>query len=93
MNREVTERGTLLVYTTSWCGDCHRIKFMLHEYGIRYIEVDIDKNPEAAAEVKQINNGMRRVPTIIFPDDSVLVEPNSQVLLEKLGLAWEKSEK
>jgi mycoredoxin len=91
MNQGLTETRTLVVYTTGWCGDCHRIKFMLHEYGVRYIEVDIDKNPEAAVYVTQINNGMRRVPTIIFPDDSVLVEPTSQALIEKLGLEWERS--
>jgi len=46
--------------------------------------IDIDQNPQAAVFVKQTNHGMRRVPTIIFPDGSILVEPDSESLRAKL---------
>ena len=76
----------LIVYTTSWCSDCHRVKFLLHEYGVHFIEIDIEKNPDAAAFVRERNNGMRCVPTIVFPDDTIMVEPTSAQLAAKLGL-------
>jgi hypothetical protein len=34
-----------------------------------------------------VNQGRRIVPTIIFPDGSILVEPSNAELAEKLGLA------
>ncbi len=89
MNQETTETASLVVYTTHWCSDCHRTKFLLNAYDVPYNEVDIDKDPLAAAYVMSVNNGMRRVPTIIFPDKSILVEPSSKILAEKLGLALE----
>lgn len=90
MNQEATEAASLVMYTTQWCSDCHRVKFLLDTYGVRYSEIDIDKDSLAAAYVMNVNGGMRRVPTIIFPDNSMLVEPSSKVLAEKLGLVLER---
>ena len=39
------------------------------------------------AYVEEINNGMRVVPTIVFPDGDVLIEPSNANLAEKLGLS------
>lgn len=76
----------IIMYSTSWCSDCHRAKFFFDEYGIGYVNVDVDKDKEGLAIVKQLNNGQRVVPTIIFPDGSVLVEPSTTMLAEKLGV-------
>jgi len=46
--------------------------------------IDIDQNPQATEFVKQVNRGLRRVPTIIFPDGTILVEPDSESLRAKL---------
>ncbi|GAB4558930.1 MAG: thioredoxin-disulfide reductase [Anaerolineales bacterium] len=48
--------------------------------------MDVDADPEAMAFVEQVNKGMRSIPTIIFPDGSVLVEPSNAQLAEKLGM-------
>ena len=77
----------IIVYATTWCPDCRRAKKFLDDHGITYEYVDIDKNREASAYVKQLNNGMRSVPTILFPDGSALVEPRDSQLAEKLGIA------
>lgn len=74
------------MYSTSWCPDCHRAKYLLDEYGIDYINVDVDKDVEGLAYVKQVNRGMRVVPTILFPDGSILVEPSNQMLADKVGI-------
>ena len=71
-------------YGTTWCGDCRRAKTIFAELQIPYMWIDIDQNPQAAEFVKQINHGMRSVPTIIFPDGSILVEPDSESLRAKL---------
>ena len=36
--------------------------------------------------VLKINNGQKRVPTILFPDGSVMVEPSNSELAEKLSI-------
>ena len=77
----------IIVYATSWCPDCRRAKKFLDDHEVAYEYVDIDKNREASAYVKQLNNGMRSVPTILFPDGSTLVEPRDSQLAEKLGIA------
>ncbi len=56
----------ILVYTTSWCPDCHRAKAWLREQGIPFEEIDIEQNPEAARVVMEHNGGRRRVPTFVI---------------------------
>ncbi len=73
------------VYGTTWCGDCKRAMRVLKEQQWPYTYVDIEQDDEARAYVQQVNNGMQSVPTIIFPDGSVLVEPSSSVLTAKLN--------
>ena len=75
----------ITVYATTWCGDCHRAKRVLDRNDARYRWIDVDRDEEAAGEVLRINRGMRSVPTILFPDGSVLVEPSDAELEAKLA--------
>ncbi|MDY6846509.1 MAG: glutaredoxin domain-containing protein [Chloroflexota bacterium] len=72
------------MYVTKWCADTVRALRILKEQEIDYVWVDITKNLEGAKLVKRINHGFRSVPTIIFPDQSILVEPSNDPLREKL---------
>jgi glutaredoxin len=54
--------------------------------GIEYKWVNIDQDLEGRAYVEQVNNGYRSVPTIVFPDGSILVEPTNSELTHKLGI-------
>lgn len=74
----------IIVYGTEWCKDCHRVKEVLRRYGLNYIWIDIDSNPSSESFVINYNHGKRIVPTIIFPDGSVLIEPTNACLTEKL---------
>lgn len=75
---------TITLYGTGWCGDCRRSRRLLEQHQVAYTYVDIEQDEQAAAYVQQVNNGSRSVPTIIFPDGSVLVEPSNVVLTKKL---------
>jgi mycoredoxin len=79
------ETQPIKFYGTSWCGDCRRAKAVFAELQVPYMWIDIDQNPQAAVFVQQVNRGLRRVPTIIFPDGSILVEPDSENLRAKLS--------
>jgi mycoredoxin len=50
-------------------------KHVLDSREIAYEYINIDLAPEAAELVQRINGGFRTVPTILFPDGRVLVEP------------------
>ena len=73
------------VYATTWCGDCRMAKHVLDAHQIAYEYIDIDLAPEAAALVQALNGGYRTVPTILFPDGRVLVEPTRIELEEALA--------
>lgn len=76
----------IIMYSVRWCPDCRRAQRFFDEHGIAYENVDIDEHPEAEAIVLQINNGNRSVPTILFPDGAILVEPRTSQLAAKLGI-------
>lgn len=78
--------NSIIIYSTTWCPDCKRSKRFLGEQRIPYINVDIEQDPTAMAYVEKVNNGMRSIPTIVFPDGDILVEPSNAALAAKLGL-------
>ncbi len=74
----------IVVYGTSWCGDTIRARRVLDGRGVSYVWVDIDLDTAGEALVLEINRGMRSVPTIVFPDGSILVEPTTATLNAEL---------
>lgn len=79
-----TEPSIIVVYGTRWCGDCTVARRFLDQNHIPYEFVNIDYDREAEQFVIQANHGFRSVPTILFPDGSVLVEPSASELAAKL---------
>jgi mycoredoxin len=73
------------VYGTRWCPDCVRVKQIFSRHNITYIWHDIEQDEQACAYVEKVNNGLKSVPTIVFPDGSILVEPSNAALEEKLA--------
>ncbi|MCE7858917.1 MAG: FAD-dependent oxidoreductase [Chloroflexi bacterium CFX2] len=79
----------ITLYGAYWCPDCRRSKKFLGEQFIPFKWVDIEQDKEAEQFVLQKNNGKRIIPTIVFEDDSFLVEPTNAELAQKLGLKTE----
>lgn len=71
------------MYGTTWCGDTKRAKKFFEEHHIDYEWINIDKDSEGSKRVQALNNGFKSVPTIIFPDGSILVEPDNETLRNK----------
>ena len=78
--------ATLTVYGAPWCPDCRRAKQFLGEQRVHCSWIDIDQHPDGVEIVERINEGKRIIPTILFPDGGVLVEPSNAELAAKLGL-------
>jgi mycoredoxin len=75
----------IIMYGTTWCPDCYRAKSFLNSRGIPFKWIDIGNDPKATIEVERINKGNRSVPTIVFPDGSILVEPSNAELEKKFA--------
>ena len=69
--------NAVVMYGTSWCGDCRRTKKVLEKRGVDYAWVDVEKKKGAREEMLRVNGGDRRVPTSLFPDGSVRVDPTT----------------
>lgn len=77
---------SLTVYGATWCSDCKRTKKFLGEQRVHYNWVDVEQDAEGLALVERLNAGKRIIPTIVFEDESTLVEPSNAELAAKLGL-------
>jgi mycoredoxin len=73
------------MYSTPWCGYCHRLKRQLDRAGIPYTEVDIERQPEAADVVERINKGNQTVPTVVFADGTAMTNPSLAEIAGKLA--------
>ncbi len=73
------------MYSTPWCGYCHRLKGQLDREGISYEVVDIEQTPDAAFIVEQVNNGNQTVPTLVFADGSAQTNPSLAQIKAKLA--------
>jgi len=84
-NLYTRQPAEIVMYSVDWCPDCKRAKFFFKRNHINVIEVNVDADERAAAFVREINSGARSVPTIVFPDGSVMVEPSTEELAEKFS--------
>jgi glutaredoxin len=76
----------VIVYGADWCIDCRRAKRFLNNHDIPFRWINIDGNADAQAFVRGLNHGNCSIPTILFDDGSMLVEPSTQELELKFGL-------
>ena len=75
----------IVMYATEYCSDCMRAKRFFEANDIPYLLVRLEGNQEATEFVMRVNNGYKSVPTIIFPDGSILVEPSWEELRHKFN--------
>lgn len=78
--------GQFTLYSTPWCGYCHRLKGQLKREGIVFDEVDIEQDPASADVVEKANGGNQTVPTLVFTDGSALTNPSVAQVKAKLGV-------
>lgn len=88
MNDLYTTTPTQIVmYATEYCPDCTRAKKFFETNHIPHLRVGLEGNAQATEFVMKVNHGYRSVPTIVFPDGSVLVEPDWEELKAKFAYA------
>ena len=76
---------SVTMYSTPWCGYCHRLKGQMDREGIAYDVVDIERDPSAADVVMAVNNGNQTVPTLVYSDGTAHTNPSVRDVKEKLA--------
>ncbi len=75
----------LTIYSTPWCGYCHRLKGQLKRAGIDFVDIDIEITEGAAAFVMDVNGGNQTVPTVVLPDGTALTNPTLAQIVDRLA--------
>ena len=75
----------ITMYGTPTCKDCVIAKRVFDELGTEYEFRNMVDDQEATEIAIKLNNGIRRIPVIQFPDGSVLVEPSYDELKTKMA--------
>ena len=75
----------LTVYSAFWCPECRQAKRFLELHHIPFKEVDIEKNPGAAAEVVA-HTGRRSIPQFVIDGDWIQpYRPGEGFLYEEMA--------
>jgi mycoredoxin len=75
----------MTIYSTQWCGYCHRLTRQHEREGDAYDYDDIEEEPAAAEFVMGVNGGKRTVPTLLFEDGTALTNPSVAQVLSRLS--------
>ncbi|MFL4994880.1 MAG: glutaredoxin 3 [Microvirga sp.] len=62
---------SVTIYTKGWCPYCSAAKKLLDDKGVDFTEIDIEKKPEARAEMIQKAKGRSTVPQIFIGEKHV----------------------
>ena len=76
--------SNIKMYGTPTCRDCVIAKQVFQELGTDYEFINIEDSQEATEKAIELNNGVRRIPVILFADNSILVEPTGDELKSKM---------
>lgn len=83
---DTSAQDPLVVYGAGWCPDVRRSRALLDRLAVPYRYVDVEADAQAEALVRRLQQGERRIPTLVRPDGEHLVEPSDPALRAWLGL-------
>ena len=73
INTDMTDNNdnNITIYGAEWCAYCHMAMRYLDDKKIKYIYIDIDKDPKAGLEVVE-KSGQRGIPVIDLAGDIIV---------------------
>ncbi|MFN1834258.1 FAD-dependent oxidoreductase [Balneola sp. MJW-20] len=89
----INDIGRIVLYGADWCPDCRKSKSFLDDNKVNYQYIDIEEHEWAIPIITEINDGKRKIPTIVINDEQILVEPENEELRSALDLEQSKEEK
>jgi mycoredoxin len=79
------DRDGVVVYWRPGCPYCMKLRLRLRFTRLRYTEVNIWRDPEAAAFVRSVADGNETVPTVTVAGKA-MVNPSKRQLLEAVEM-------
>jgi hypothetical protein len=77
----------IAVYGHAYCPGARRLRTALDDRKVTYEWRDIrEGDPRFENQLKELANGYLSVPTLIFPDGTLMVEPLLNEVLNKLNI-------
>lgn len=61
----------ITIYSAVWCGFCHAAKDYFDKLGVKYIDRDVEKDPQAAVE-SVTKSQQRGIPVIDIAGDIII---------------------
>ncbi|MGW3568635.1 glutaredoxin domain-containing protein [Streptomyces sp. NPDC000941] len=80
----VEDQEGVVVYWRPMCPYCMKLRLRLRFTGLRYTEVNIWRDPEAAAFVRSVADGNETVPTVTVAGRA-MVNPSKKQLMEAVA--------
>jgi mycoredoxin len=77
--------GSVVMFSTTWCGYCKNLKSQLDRAGVPYTEVNIEEVEGTAEVVAAVNGGNQTVPTVVFPDGTTATNPSLSTVRQRLA--------
>jgi thioredoxin reductase (NADPH) len=69
-----------------WSPQSHEVKDFFSRTQTPYEWIDVDADASARALIEPVSPGLTRLPVVLFPDGTALVEPNPRALAERIGI-------
>jgi mycoredoxin len=73
----------ITLFSTTWCGHCHRLQRQLDAAGIAYEVVDLDEHPRHGERIRRATGGNRTVPSVDI-EGHLLVNPTVNQIARRL---------
>jgi mycoredoxin len=77
---------TITLFVSNTCPQAWSVVQLLQDYAVPHEILNIDEDAAALTTLRRLQNGHQRVPTLILPDGSILIEPSWPVLYQFLNL-------
>ena len=69
-----------------WSPQSHAVKDFLARHQIAYQWLDVDIDEQARVMVDEYSDGSSKLPVVLFPDGTVLLEPDMIQMADKVGM-------
>ena len=79
------EQAPLVIYGHDYCGQCWFLKSALDKHDVDYQWIDVLVEPSHQERLRQLARGNLSVPTVVFGDGTVMVEPWPEKVLRHLN--------
>jgi len=74
------------LFVSNICPQAWAVQQILQDYAVDHLLLNIDEDAAALTTLRHLQNGQQRVPTLILPDETILIEPSWPVLYQFLNL-------